>query len=157
MKKSSRGRKSCSGGPGSWAHSWAQTPAVRRNHTGSDAKGPGVFLKKSGQIEPDATIRRRVVRTPKPGVAGSSPAGPVCRRSLILSADCGLRAWAGACTERSAFINQLSAADPSGGRKIASRSNGDSKPAVNKALEKERPPEGWPSPERDAQEPKQPS
>ncbi len=25
-----------------------------------DAKGPGVFLKKSGQIEPDATTRKRV-------------------------------------------------------------------------------------------------
>ncbi len=31
-------------------------------------------------MEPDATRRKRVVRTPKPGVAGSSPAGPVTQR-----------------------------------------------------------------------------
>jgi len=71
MEQGTRGCKSCSGATGvTWAHSWAHMPAARRNQTGSDAKGQLVFLKKNGQIEPDATTRKRVVRTPKPGVAG---------------------------------------------------------------------------------------
>jgi len=88
MKGGTGSRKGCSGAIGAtWAHSWAQTPAARRNHTGSDAKGPGVFLRNDGQMQPDAARRRRVVRTPKPGVAGSSQVLPglFCKRSLSSS------------------------------------------------------------------------
>jgi hypothetical protein len=45
------------------AQTWAHTPADRRNQTVSDAKGPGVFSRKSGQIEPDATRRKTLWRT----------------------------------------------------------------------------------------------
>ncbi len=83
-----------------WAHCWAHKPAARRNHTGSDAKGPGVILRKSGQIEPDAAIRKRVVRTPKPGVAGSSPAGPVTTNGRAISAAFVVQAPAGSCSNR---------------------------------------------------------
>jgi hypothetical protein len=71
-----------------------------RNQTGSDAKAPVVFLKKNGQIEPDATTRRRVVRTPKPGVAGSSPAGPVTTNGRAISAAFVVQAPAGSCSNR---------------------------------------------------------
>jgi len=55
--------------PGSgWAHFWAHAPADRRNHTGSDAKGPVVFFSNDGQMEPDAARRKRLVRTPQPGL-----------------------------------------------------------------------------------------
>jgi hypothetical protein len=50
--------------PGSsWAHPWAHTLADRHNQTGSDATGPSVLLKKRSQIEPDATRRKKPVRT----------------------------------------------------------------------------------------------
>ena len=64
---------------GPWAHSWAQTPAAKRNQTQSDAERPVVLLKKSGQTQPHAAIRRSVARTRK-------PVGPYGSRGLIFGA-----------------------------------------------------------------------
>ena len=61
----------------SWAHSWAQRPADRRNQTLPDAKGPVVFLGKDGQIQPDATRRRTPGQFHIPEVTGSSPVPPI--------------------------------------------------------------------------------
>ena len=65
---------------------WAHKPADRRNQTGSDAKGPVVFLSDNGQMKPDAATRRRLVRTPKPGVAKTTPRVVVPDLSRYVSA-----------------------------------------------------------------------
>ena len=51
------GRKSCTGAADPWTHSWAHTPADRRNQTGQTQKAPFLFpamTVRSSQTQPDA-------------------------------------------------------------------------------------------------------